>query len=163
MLAGKTPGSRVPHVVAALRLQSGAQSERGWPVPLWKYMRVWGSCLQTGEASVLLAADAIVRLILLTIPPALPCCTALCDAVRWQEIPVKAPEFYQRVTDDIIREIEAGNLPPWLQPWARKCRGNIFPKNAPPPSDTTPGPIPMMKTFAVFNVAQCDGLWHRKP
>lgn len=127
---------------------------------------------------------------------------------------MKAHEVYQRVTDNIIREIEAGNLPPWLQPWRRKRRGSIFPRNAATKrsysgtnvlilwsqwlhcnydqnlwltfnqcralgGNVRKGEksttvifvkklaiqdndeeklIPMMKTFAVFNVGQCDGL-----
>jgi antirestriction protein ArdC len=39
-------------------------------------------------------------------------------------------QLYQKVTDDIIREIEAGNLPPWLQPWKSGKRGGIIPINA---------------------------------
>jgi antirestriction protein ArdC len=31
-------------------------------------------------------------------------------------------ELYARVTQNIISEIEAGNLPPWLKPWKQGRR-----------------------------------------
>jgi antirestriction protein ArdC len=39
-------------------------------------------------------------------------------------------ELYDRVTNEIIREIEAGNPPPWLKPWKTNRRGGIMPVNA---------------------------------
>ena len=39
-------------------------------------------------------------------------------------------DLYANVTNNIIREIEAGNLPPWLQPWKSGKRGGIIPVNA---------------------------------
>lgn len=39
-------------------------------------------------------------------------------------------ELYSRVTANIINEIEAGNLPPWLKPWKQGRRGGIMPVNA---------------------------------
>jgi antirestriction protein ArdC len=39
-------------------------------------------------------------------------------------------DLYTRVTQNIISEIEAGNLPPWLQPWKSGKRGGIIPINA---------------------------------
>jgi antirestriction protein ArdC len=128
--------------------------------------------------------------------------------------------LYQKVTDGIIREIEAGNLPPWLQPWKSGKRGGIIPVNAVtrkpynglnvlmlwaerqekqyPLAEwltykqcqeaggqvrkgekSTPGIyvnkqviekgteeerlVPFMRTFCLFNVAQCDGLPQNEP
>lgn len=39
-------------------------------------------------------------------------------------------QLYERVTQTIISEIEAGRLPPWLQPWKAGRRGGIIPINA---------------------------------
>ena len=39
-------------------------------------------------------------------------------------------DLYSRVTNTIISEIEAGNVPPWLQPWKSGKRGGIIPINA---------------------------------
>jgi antirestriction protein ArdC len=39
-------------------------------------------------------------------------------------------QLYTRVTRTIISEIEAGNLPVWLQPWKQGKRGGIIPINA---------------------------------
>lgn len=39
-------------------------------------------------------------------------------------------QLYEQVTRNIISEIEAGNLPPWLQPWKSGRRGGIIPINA---------------------------------
>jgi antirestriction protein ArdC len=39
-------------------------------------------------------------------------------------------QLYEQVTRTIISEIEAGNLPPWLQPWKQGKRGGIIPINA---------------------------------
>ena len=39
-------------------------------------------------------------------------------------------ELYERVTNNIIREIEAGNAPPWLKPWKQGKRTGILPVNA---------------------------------
>jgi hypothetical protein len=38
-------------------------------------------------------------------------------------------ELYDKVTRNIIAEIEAGNLPPWLKPWKTGKRGGIMPNN----------------------------------
>lgn len=38
--------------------------------------------------------------------------------------------LYESVTNNIIREIEAGNLPPWLKPWKGGRRTGIIPINA---------------------------------
>jgi antirestriction protein ArdC len=129
-------------------------------------------------------------------------------------------ELYEQVTRNIISEIEAGNLPPWLQPWKSGKRGGIIPVNAvtkkpynglnvlmlwherqekqyPEASwltykqcqeaggqvrkgeRSTPGIyvnkqviekgteeerlVPFMRTFSLFNVAQCDGLPESEP
>jgi antirestriction protein ArdC len=39
-------------------------------------------------------------------------------------------ELYERVTDQIIADIERGDLPCWLQPWKSGKRGGIIPINA---------------------------------
>lgn len=39
-------------------------------------------------------------------------------------------ELYERVTNQIVSEIEAGNLPPWLKPWKQQRRTGIIPVNA---------------------------------
>lgn len=39
-------------------------------------------------------------------------------------------QLYERVTQQIVSEIEAGNLPPWLCPWKTQRRGGIMPVNA---------------------------------
>lgn len=38
--------------------------------------------------------------------------------------------LYDKVTQNIIQEIETGNLPPWLKPWKDGRRGGIVPVNA---------------------------------
>lgn len=43
---------------------------------------------------------------------------------------MKAHELYEQVTRNIINEIEAGNLPPWLLPFKRSKRTGIIPVNA---------------------------------
>lgn len=43
---------------------------------------------------------------------------------------MKAQELYEKVTNDIIREIESGNAPPWLKPWKGGRRTGIVPINA---------------------------------
>jgi antirestriction protein ArdC len=42
---------------------------------------------------------------------------------------LKIAELYESVTNNIIREIEAGNLPPWLKPWKGGKRTGIIPIN----------------------------------
>lgn len=42
---------------------------------------------------------------------------------------MKPQELYKQVTDNIVHQIEAGNLPPWLLPWKRSKRGGILPRN----------------------------------
>jgi len=42
---------------------------------------------------------------------------------------VRIDELYTRVTNQIISEIEAGNLPPWLKPWKQGKRTGIVPVN----------------------------------
>ena len=39
-------------------------------------------------------------------------------------------KLYERVTSNIVNEIEAGNSPPWLKPWKQTRRGGIMPVNA---------------------------------
>src|SRR5689334_6499824 len=39
-------------------------------------------------------------------------------------------QLYERVTNNIIREVEAGNPPPWLSPWRTGRRSGIIPTNA---------------------------------
>lgn len=41
----------------------------------------------------------------------------------------KVDDLYRRVTNSIIAEIEAGNLPPWLKPWKSGKRTGIMPIN----------------------------------
>ncbi|ABE61202.1 antirestriction protein [Nitrobacter hamburgensis X14] len=129
-------------------------------------------------------------------------------------------QLYEQVTRTIISEIEAGNLPPWLQPWKAGKRGGIIPINAVTKKSynglnvlmlwaerqekqyalaewltykqcqeaggqvrkgekSTPGIyvnkqviekgteeerlVPFMRQFALFNVAQCDGLPQNEP
>lgn len=43
---------------------------------------------------------------------------------------MKVHELYENVTRNIINEIEAGNLPPWLLPFKRSRRTGILPMNA---------------------------------
>jgi antirestriction protein ArdC len=43
---------------------------------------------------------------------------------------VRVQELYERVTNNIIVEIEKGNLPPWLLPFKRSKRTGIIPINA---------------------------------
>jgi antirestriction protein ArdC len=43
---------------------------------------------------------------------------------------VKVHDLYEKVTRNIIAEIEAGNLPPWLLPFKRSKRTGIMPVNA---------------------------------
>lgn len=43
---------------------------------------------------------------------------------------MKVNELYFKVTQDIIRDIEAGNLPVWLKPWKQGKRTGIIPVNA---------------------------------
>src|SRR3954452_19539000 len=38
-------------------------------------------------------------------------------------------QLYAAVTNNIIAEIEAGNLPPWLKPWKEGRRTGIIPIN----------------------------------
>lgn len=133
---------------------------------------------------------------------------------------MRVNEIYERVTNNIISEIEAGNLPPWLKPWKQGKRTGVMPINA-----STNAPyqglnvltlwcereekqypqarwitykqcqalggqvrkgekstpiiyvsktvvdaekdterlVPFLKTWSVFNVAQCDGLPHNEP
>lgn len=42
---------------------------------------------------------------------------------------MKAQELYDRVTNNIVSEIEAGKLPPWLKPWKSSRRTGILPVN----------------------------------
>jgi antirestriction protein ArdC len=42
---------------------------------------------------------------------------------------LKIAELYEQVTRNIIAEIEAGNLPPWLKPWKEGRRTGIIPIN----------------------------------
>jgi antirestriction protein ArdC len=42
---------------------------------------------------------------------------------------LKIAELYEQVTRDIITQIEAGNLPPWLRPWKGGRRTGIIPIN----------------------------------
>ena len=132
---------------------------------------------------------------------------------------MKPNDLYERVTNNIILEIEAGNLPPWLKPWKRGKTTGIIPVNAatnnhynginvlnlwhereekqwPTPywctykqctemrgqvragekaahviyvNKTSVGEgddaelVPFMRCYALFNVAQCDGLPHNEP
>lgn len=134
---------------------------------------------------------------------------------------MKVTDLYKSVTDNIIREIEAGNLPPWLKPWKGGRRTGIVPVNAStkahynginvlvlwaereakgyptaewltykqchaiggqvrvgekaahivyanktvvkPEGTDEERLIPFMRCYAVFNVAQCDGLPHNEP
>jgi antirestriction protein ArdC len=46
------------------------------------------------------------------------------------ESTLKIAELYQKVTNSIIAELEAGNLPPWLKPWREGRRTGIIPINA---------------------------------
>jgi antirestriction protein ArdC len=46
-----------------------------------------------------------------------------------QEHPMGVQHIYERVTKQIIEEIEAGNPPPWLKPWKTRRTG-ILPVNA---------------------------------
>jgi antirestriction protein ArdC len=39
-------------------------------------------------------------------------------------------QLYERVTQQIVSDIEAGNLAPWLKPWKTQRRGGIMPVNA---------------------------------
>ena len=129
---------------------------------------------------------------------------------------MRVQDLYDRVTQQIISEIEAGNLPPWLKPWKDGRRTGIIPVNAstsapynginvlalwaereekgyPTPHwltykqcETMGGQVrkgekcahviyvnrtavkdkesdeerlvPFMRTYAIFNVAQCDAL-----
>src|SRR4051812_34600146 len=43
---------------------------------------------------------------------------------------MKIEALYQNVTNSIIRDIEAGNLPIWLKPWKQGKRTGILPVNA---------------------------------
>ncbi len=43
---------------------------------------------------------------------------------------MKVQELYEKTTNKIIADIEAGNLPPWLLPWKRGKRTGIVPVNA---------------------------------
>ena len=43
---------------------------------------------------------------------------------------MQVQQLYERVTANIISEIEAGNLPPWLKPWKGGRRTGIIPINA---------------------------------
>lgn len=132
---------------------------------------------------------------------------------------MKVHELYERVTQNIITEIEAGNLPPWLLPFKKSTRTGIIPINASTGAHYnginvlvlwaervekgyasaewltykqcselggqvrkgekashiiyvnrhTVGEgdeersIPFARCYAVFNVAQCDGLPHNEP
>lgn len=134
---------------------------------------------------------------------------------------MKLTELYEGVTKNIIREIEAGNLPPWLLPWKKGRTTGIIPVNASTKAHYNglnvlllwaereqkqyPSAewltykqcqalggqvrrgetsthiifvkklnvkdahtdeeklIPMMRSYSVFNVAQCDGLPHNEP
>jgi antirestriction protein ArdC len=42
---------------------------------------------------------------------------------------MKIADLYQSVTNSIVAEIEAGNLPPWLKPWKTGRRTGIIPIN----------------------------------
>lgn len=134
---------------------------------------------------------------------------------------MKVAELYERVTNRIITDIEAGNLPPWLKPWKGGRRTGIVPVNASTKQhynginvlvlwgerEDKSYPlnewctykqcqamggqvrggekashiiyvnktvvkdegsdeerlVPFMRCYAVFNVAQCDGLPHNEP
>lgn len=43
---------------------------------------------------------------------------------------MRVQELYERTTNKIIADIEAGNLPPWLLPWKKSKRTGIIPLNA---------------------------------
>jgi antirestriction protein ArdC len=43
---------------------------------------------------------------------------------------MRTEELYRTVTQNIIRELEAGNLPPWLLPFRKSRRTGIMPINA---------------------------------
>jgi len=43
---------------------------------------------------------------------------------------MRAQDLYSRITQQIIDEIEGGNLPPWLKPWKQGKRTGIMPVNA---------------------------------
>jgi antirestriction protein ArdC len=43
---------------------------------------------------------------------------------------MRVQDLYEKVTSNIIAEIEAGNLPPWLKPWKRGKTTGIIPVNA---------------------------------
>lgn len=132
---------------------------------------------------------------------------------------MKVQELYETVTRNIITEIEAGNVPPWLKPWKQGKRTGIVPVNAQSGNHynginvlalwheretkgyatpfwctykqctemggqvragekashiiyvnkTMVGEgdeaklVPFMRCYALFNVAQCDGLPHNEP
>lgn len=51
-------------------------------------------------------------------------------SARATETTLKVAELYEQVTRNIVTQIEAGNLPPWLLPWKRSKRTGIMPINA---------------------------------
>lgn len=52
------------------------------------------------------------------------------DVPQQWRFAMRVNEIYERVTNNIISEIEAGNLPPWLKPWKQGKRTGIIPVNA---------------------------------